>query len=101
MKTSALLRIGFLAIAVLAGAGAARAAEDLGAVRSRMEKRIGSVNALKDRGAVGENNRGLLEGRGALGGAGWGDGRRVPDREGGGLAARAPAGRSGARAAPP
>jgi len=69
MKTSALLRLGFLAAALLAGTGAARAAEDLGAVRSRMEKRIGSVNALKDRGEAGENNRGLLEGRGALGGA--------------------------------
>ncbi|MFM8338065.1 MAG: YdbL family protein [Opitutaceae bacterium] len=69
MKISVLLRLGFLITSLLAGTVATRAAEDLGAVRSRMEKRIGSINALKDRGAVGENNRGLLEGRGALGGA--------------------------------
>ena len=69
MKTFALLRVGLIAASLFAGAVAARAADDLGAVRSRMEKRIGSVNSLKDRGAVGENNRGLLEGRGALGGA--------------------------------
>ena len=69
MKTSVLLRLGLLAASLFTGAVAARAADDLGAVRSRMEKRIGSINALKDRGAVGENNRGLLEGRGALGGA--------------------------------
>jgi uncharacterized protein YdbL (DUF1318 family) len=68
MKTSALLRVGLIAASLFAGAVAARAADDLGAVRSRMENRIGSVNSLKDRGAVGENNRGLLEGRGALGG---------------------------------
>jgi uncharacterized protein YdbL (DUF1318 family) len=69
MNISVLLRLGFLITSLLAGTVATRAAEDLGAVRSRMEKRIGSINALKDRGAVGENNRGLLEGRGALGGA--------------------------------
>ena len=69
MKISVLLRLGILATWLFAGAVVARAAEDLGAVRSRMEKRIGSINALKDRGAIGENNRGLLEGRGALGGA--------------------------------
>lgn len=69
MKISVLLRLGLLITSLFAGAVATRAAEDLGAVRSRMEKRISSINALKDRGAIGENNRGLLEGRGALGGA--------------------------------
>ena len=68
-KTFVLLRFGFLATSLFTGAAVMRGAEDLGAVRSRMEQRIGPVNALKDRGAVGENNRGLLEGRGALGGA--------------------------------
>lgn len=68
-KTFVLLRFGLLATSLFTGAAVMRAAEDLGAVRSRMEQRIGPVNVLKDRGAVGENNRGLLEGRGALGGA--------------------------------
>jgi uncharacterized protein YdbL (DUF1318 family) len=41
------------------------AAENLNAVRARMEQRLGSLNELKDRGAAGENNRGYLEARGA------------------------------------
>jgi uncharacterized protein len=39
-------------------------AEDLGAVKARMEKRLAQVEALKSKGAVGENNRGYLEARG-------------------------------------
>ena len=54
-KTFVLLRFGFLATSLFTGAAVMRAAEDLGAVRSRMEQRIGPVNVLKDRGAVGEN----------------------------------------------
>ena len=40
-------------------------AEDLGAVKARMDQRVSAVDALKDRGAAGENNRGFLEARDA------------------------------------
>ena len=58
------------AVAAFAFAAAATNvfAEDLGAVKQRMAQRLASVDALKDRGAVGENNRGYLEARGALSG---------------------------------
>ncbi len=36
-------------------------AEDLGAVRARMEQRLSRIDALKSSGAIGENNQGLLE----------------------------------------
>jgi uncharacterized protein YdbL (DUF1318 family) len=36
-------------------------AEDLGAVKGRMDQRLSQVDALKAQGVVGENNRGLLE----------------------------------------
>lgn len=36
-------------------------ADDLGAIRARMEKRIPQIDALKTQGALGENNRALLE----------------------------------------
>jgi len=41
-------------------------AADLGAVKQRMAQRLPTVDALRDRGAAGENNRGFLEARGAL-----------------------------------
>ena len=41
-------------------------AADLGAVKQRMAQRLSTVDALRDRGAVGENNRGFLEARGTL-----------------------------------
>lgn len=40
-------------------------AQDLDAVKARMEQRVAAVDALKDRGVAGENNRGFLEARGA------------------------------------
>jgi uncharacterized protein YdbL (DUF1318 family) len=40
--------------------------EDLNAVKSRIHQRHSQVEALKAQGAVGENNRGFLEARGAL-----------------------------------
>lgn len=40
-------------------------AQDLGAIRARMEQRISDVNAIKNKGVAGENNRGYLEARGA------------------------------------
>ncbi|MEY3608511.1 MAG: hypothetical protein RLZZ447_1299 [Verrucomicrobiota bacterium] len=53
---------------LLAGAlllPAALTAQDLGAIRARMEQRLPSVAAAKDKGVAGENNRGYLEARGA------------------------------------
>jgi uncharacterized protein YdbL (DUF1318 family) len=44
-------------------------AEDLGVVKARMDQRLAQVDALKAQGAVGENNRGYLEARGAGGDA--------------------------------
>lgn len=36
-------------------------AEDLNAIRGRMEQRVSQIDALKTRGVLGENNRGYLE----------------------------------------
>ncbi len=49
----------------LAAAAPSLHAEDLGAIRARMEKRIPQIDALKTQGALGETNRGLLEVRAA------------------------------------
>lgn len=67
MKSFVLFRFLFV-FAVLALGGTIARAQDLGAVKARLEQRIGSVNALKDRGVAGENNRGYLEARGAASG---------------------------------
>ena len=40
-------------------------AQDLGAVKSRMAQRLSQLDQLKSKGAIGENNRGLVEARGA------------------------------------
>ena len=45
--------------ALLFGAGVLHA-EDLGAVRARMESRISKIDALKTAGVLGEDNRGFL-----------------------------------------
>jgi uncharacterized protein YdbL (DUF1318 family) len=42
-------------------------AEDVGAVKTRIEQRLPQVQALKGLGTVGENNRGFLEVRGGTG----------------------------------
>jgi uncharacterized protein len=63
MKTTLLFRLLFLVVAGVLGAAVVQA-EDLGAVRARMEKRISAIDALKERHVVGENNRGYLEPRG-------------------------------------
>jgi uncharacterized protein len=67
MNPAHLLRLLFVIASLVLGAAVVHA-EDLGAVKARMEQRVGSIDALKDRGAVGENNRGLLEARGNLAG---------------------------------
>ena len=52
----------------LAAAATNLYAEDLGAVKQRMDQRVAAIDALKQRGAIGENNRGYLEARGSLSG---------------------------------
>lgn len=52
------------ACAVLAGGSLALAAENLAAVKARIEQRVDALNAAKSRGVAGENNRGYLEARG-------------------------------------
>jgi uncharacterized protein len=64
MKFSHFLRIPLLLAAMFLGSTALRAAEDLGAVKARMEQRIAPLNELKSRGVVGENNQGYVEARG-------------------------------------
>lgn len=61
MKTL-FFRLLFVSI-LLFGATVVRA-EDLGAVRGRMEKRISQIDALKTAGVLGEDNRGFLDVRG-------------------------------------
>jgi uncharacterized protein YdbL (DUF1318 family) len=61
---SSFIRLLFLCLS-LASLTVAVRAEDLGAVRARMEKRIPQIDALKTQGALGENNRGFLEVRAA------------------------------------
>jgi uncharacterized protein len=57
-----------LALVVGATAVAARA-QDLAAVRQRMEQRLPALDALRQQGALGENNRGFTEVRQATGDA--------------------------------
>lgn len=63
MKFTSLFRIVFMLLS-LGFCTAALRAQDLGAVKARIEQRLGAVTALKDRGVAGENNRGFLEVRG-------------------------------------
>ena len=56
-----------LLLAALVAGGAvvdSAAAEDLSAVKARMNDRLAQVDQLKVSGAIGENNRGFLEDRG-------------------------------------
>jgi uncharacterized protein YdbL (DUF1318 family) len=64
MKAVTFLRLILLSVVVGVGSVAV-AADDPNAARARMEQRLGAVDALKDRGAAGENNRGFLEVRGS------------------------------------
>lgn len=61
----------FLVLGLLsAGLVAARAADDLGAVKARLAQRLGALDQYKSSGAIGENNRGLVELRNASPAAG-------------------------------
>lgn len=59
MKTF-FVRLLFVSVLLL-GVAPLTQAQDLGAIRSRMEQRVGQIDALKTQGIVGENNRGFLE----------------------------------------
>ncbi len=60
----------FLLLAALSVAVVSVQAQDLATVRARMEQRLPKIDALKAQGALGENNRGLLEVRENQGDAG-------------------------------
>lgn len=62
MKSLSIVRIALGLIVLSLGAVTVQAAD--AALKARIEKRVGSVNALKDRGVAGENNQGFLEARG-------------------------------------
>jgi uncharacterized protein YdbL (DUF1318 family) len=65
MKSLSFIRLVILSVAFALGSAAMVQAQDLNAIRARMEQRQGSIDSLKDRGVVGETNRGYLEARGA------------------------------------
>lgn len=65
MKATLLFRILFVVASLVIGTAVVHA-ESLSAVKARMEQRQGTVDALKERQLVGENNRGYLEARGSL-----------------------------------
>lgn len=65
MKSTLVFRILFVAVSLMLG-GAVVQAEDLAAIKARMEQRQSAVDSLKDRKLVGENNRGFLEARANL-----------------------------------
>lgn len=56
----------FFAIAAFALGAPAFAQEDQGAIQERMKARVPQIDELKLAGLVGENNKGILEQRGAL-----------------------------------
>lgn len=63
MKATSLFRILFVTLSLVM-APAAMLAQDPGEVKARMAQRQPAVDALKDSGVAGENNRGYLEARG-------------------------------------
>jgi len=65
MKSILVFRLLLVAVGLLVGAVVVRA-EDLHAIKARMEQRQSAVDLLKEHGLVGEDNRGLLSPRGTL-----------------------------------
>lgn len=61
-----LARLLCLAVLLAAPAVITVNAQDLGAIKSSMTKRLPSIDALKAKGALGENNQGYLEVRKAV-----------------------------------
>ena len=64
MKISFPRFLALLALLSFGFAGISVAAEDLGAVKTRMNQRLAQLDELKAAGVLGENNRGLIELRG-------------------------------------
>lgn len=64
MKTTLLRFLLMISLALMTGT-VAMPAQDLGAAQTRMAERLPRIDALKAEGTLGENNRGLLEVRGA------------------------------------
>ena len=64
MKPLYFIRLALLAVTLALGTAVVQA-QDLNAIRARMEQRQASVDGLKDRGLAGETNRGYLEARGS------------------------------------
>ncbi len=64
MNSLRILLLPFFLLLGVAGATAQDSDED--AIKTRLLERVAEVDALKSGGLVGENNRGLLEQRGAL-----------------------------------
>jgi uncharacterized protein len=58
----------FLFLVMVGWGGALASAQSDDAIKARMAQRLPVIDALKDRGAVGENNHGLLEIRGQVAG---------------------------------
>jgi uncharacterized protein len=65
MKSAFLFRLLFLLTTLGLGTAIVRA-EDLNAVKARMDQRQSAIDALKERKLIGENNRGYVEARGTL-----------------------------------
>lgn len=78
MKTL-LVYLGLISVLML-GAGSVHA-QDLGAVKDRMTKRQPTLDALRQQGIIGENNRGFTEVRKAQGDAGAVSSAENSDRE--------------------
>jgi len=55
----------FLVLGLFSATVASVRAEDLGVVKSRMSKRLAILDSWKSQGVIAENNRGLVELRGA------------------------------------
>ncbi|MEI8090022.1 MAG: DUF1318 domain-containing protein [Opitutaceae bacterium] len=55
----------FLMLGLLSATIGSVRAEDLAAVKGRMSKRLSTLDSWKNQGLIGENNRGLVELRGA------------------------------------
>lgn len=70
MKISLLRLLSFVALFALGLPATVAHAQDLGAVKARMAQRLPQLDQLKAKGAIGENNRGLVEARGADAAAG-------------------------------
>lgn len=70
MKISLLRLLSLVALFALGFTATVAHAQDLGAVKARMAQRLPHLDQLKAKGAIGENNRGFVEARGADAAAG-------------------------------